>query len=149
MAAGRCRGSIAGVSPRVEPAVLRAMRTHAREAHPHEAVGALLGAGDTAVDYVRLENVSPSPASAFSVEPLELVRVEGDARDRGLALLGLFHSHPGGTASPSDSDRRGAWPGRCCWIGALRSDGSLELGAFPLDRGSLPPDRVDPQKRIV
>ena len=34
------------------------MTAHAREAHPMEAVGAVLGAGGVAVDYVRLENVT-------------------------------------------------------------------------------------------
>ncbi|MDA0934200.1 MAG: M67 family metallopeptidase [Planctomycetota bacterium] len=137
------------MSPRVEPGVLRAMTAHAREAHPMEAVGAVLGAGGVAVDYVRLENVSPTPASAFSVDPLDFVRIDGEARDRGLTLLGLFHSHPGGAAEPSDADRRGAWPGQCCWIGALRADGSIELGAFPLNGGSLAAGQADRQKRIV
>ena len=114
-----------------------------------EAVGAVLGAGGVAVDYVRLENVSPTPASAFSVDPLDFVRIEGEARDRGLTLLGLFHSHPGGAAEPSDADRRGAWPGQCCWIGGLRADGSIELGAFPLNGGSLAAGQADRQKRIV
>ena len=82
-------------------------------------------------------------------DPLDFVRIEGEARDRGLTLLGLFHSHPGGAAEPSDADRRGAWPGQCCWIGALRADGSIELGAFPLNGGSLAAGQADRQKRMV
>lgn len=135
------------MSPGVEPSVLRAMEAHAREAAPQEAVGAVLGTAERAVRYAPLQNRSGTPGVAFSVDPLELVRVDGAARDQGLRVLGLFHSHPGGRPEPSGIDRDQSWPGFACWIGALREDGSFVLCTHELQGCRLGPRPG--QKRIV
>jgi len=38
------------------------------------------------------------------------LRVEKDARARGLEVLGYYHSHPDHPARPSEYDREHAWP---------------------------------------
>jgi proteasome lid subunit RPN8/RPN11 len=37
-------------------------------------------------------------------------RVERDAAEEGLELVGFYHSHPNGAAEPSRVDRENAWP---------------------------------------
>jgi proteasome lid subunit RPN8/RPN11 len=115
------------------------MEIHARRAAPREAVGAVLGTAGRAVEYSPLRNTSGEPEHAFSVDPLELVQIEGAARDRGLQLLGLFHSHPGGRPEPSEVDREQPWPGQVCWIGAVRGDGAFVLGTHELEGCRLEP----------
>ncbi len=46
----------------------------------------------------------------FLIDPLDQLRVEKDARKRGLDVLGYYHSHPDHPARPSDYDRDHAWP---------------------------------------
>jgi len=46
----------------------------------------------------------------FLIDPLDQLRVEKDARARGLEVLGYYHSHPDHPARPSIYDRKHAWP---------------------------------------
>jgi proteasome lid subunit RPN8/RPN11 len=46
----------------------------------------------------------------FLIDPLDQLRVEKDARARGLEVLGYYHSHPDHPARPSIYDREHAWP---------------------------------------
>jgi len=61
-----------------------AIMAHAMVEHPRECCGAV-----TADGYLRLENVSPEPERAFDCD--EQV---ADLMARGVAILGLAHSHP-------------------------------------------------------
>jgi len=51
-----------------------------------------------------------SERNRFLIDPLEQLRVEKDARARGLDVLGYYHSHPDHPARPSEYDRDHAWP---------------------------------------
>lgn len=95
--------------------VLDQIRGHARETYPEECCGALLGTGHGSFARVtraqRLANSSPEMRERrFRVEPLEYLRLERQAEDLGLALLGFYHSHPDHPAAPSSNDREHALP---------------------------------------
>jgi proteasome lid subunit RPN8/RPN11 len=101
------------------PGVERAIRTHGREAYPHECCGALLGHDDVAVEAYALPNTtSEGPRRRFLVSPDDYRSTERRAAERGLTLLGFYHSHPdhparrGGcatTARPSTKSRSMPW----------------------------------------
>jgi proteasome lid subunit RPN8/RPN11 len=91
------------------------IRAHAAQSYPYECCGALLGAenGDGRVvqDLVMLDNHrDDSPRNRFLVFPGDVLRVEKAARERGLDVLGWYHSHPDAPARPSEFDRQHAWP---------------------------------------
>ena len=46
----------------------------------------------------------------YWIDPADLLRVQKSARDQGLAIIGIYHSHPDHPAVPSECDRRLAWP---------------------------------------
>jgi proteasome lid subunit RPN8/RPN11 len=46
----------------------------------------------------------------FLIDPLDQLRVDKDARARGLDVVGYYHSHPDHPARPSAYDREHAWP---------------------------------------
>lgn len=46
----------------------------------------------------------------FLIDPERHLAVQREARERGLAILGFYHSHPEGTALPSAEDREQAHP---------------------------------------
>ena len=60
----------------------------------------------------------------FELDPAALVGADRDARERGLELLGVWHSHPDRPAVPSRADLEGVWSG---WIQVLASvdDGTV------------------------
>ncbi len=91
------------------------IRTHAAESYPHECCGALLGrdreAGREVLDLFLLVNRrEDSPRNRFSITADDFRAAEKAAQQRGLELIGWYHSHPDHPAVPSEYDREHAWP---------------------------------------
>ena len=97
------------------------------------------GGGWRASRFRMLANLAVEPTLGFVVDPLELCSVDGEERDRGQRLLGLFHSHPSGDPRPSQRDRAASWPGIACWIAAFDRRGRFRLACLPLVGDRLPP----------
>ncbi|MFB6266605.1 MAG: desampylase [Halodesulfurarchaeum sp.] len=99
---------------RVDTAVHNALLDHAREAAPEEACGILAGDADTqavVTETFRTENVAPTPERTYEIDPEDQFAVLQEIEERGLDLVGFYHSHPHGPAGPSATDRAQAtWP---------------------------------------
>ena len=94
-----------------------AIRRHGEETYPHECCGVLLGQaeddGRTVTKTIRCENTrSDSPHNRYHIAPQELVRVQRQAREDGLEIVGFYHSHPDHPARWSQTDLAEAH-----WIG--------------------------------
>ena len=110
---------------------LDSIRRHGAREYPNECCGVMLGAANGDNKEVReiipLANLRHDPKRAqellpldelgresgrnrFLIDPLEQLKVEKDARARGLEVLGYYHSHPDHPARPSIYDREHAWP---------------------------------------
>jgi proteasome lid subunit RPN8/RPN11 len=88
---------------------------HGTRDYPHECCGALLGtdgaAGRTVRDLLPLSNRrADSPRNRFSITADDVRAAERAATERGLDLIGWYHSHPDHPARPSEFDREHAWP---------------------------------------
>jgi proteasome lid subunit RPN8/RPN11 len=106
-----------------------AIRAHGEETYPHECCGALLGrfvTGDAATgavgewvvsDAIRAGNTRTDSAhNRYQIAPVELVKIEREARSRGLDIAGFYHSHPDHPALWSSTDYEEAhWLG-CCYV---------------------------------
>jgi proteasome lid subunit RPN8/RPN11 len=92
------------------------IRDHGAKDYPHECCGAMLGTdGDGAGREVRalfplINRRDDSPRNRFSITPEDFRAAERAAAERGLDLLGWYHSHPDHPARPSEFDREHAWP---------------------------------------
>ena len=84
---------------------------HCNAGYPDEMCG-ILGGRDGRVEKVYcMTNARPGPVS-YEMDPEEQFRVMKDIREAGLAMVGMFHSHPGGHAYPSIVDvEKAYWPG--------------------------------------
>jgi proteasome lid subunit RPN8/RPN11 len=115
----------------VSPSEFNVMQAHAAREYPNECCGVLLGRAEGAkkvlLEAVPLRNLRHDPERAqellplddpnresernrFLIDPADELRVEKDARARGLDVLGYYHSHPDHLARPSNYDREHAWP---------------------------------------
>src|ERR1700694_2858119 len=98
-----------------------AIRAHGEETYPHECCGALLGHptpnGWQIEQAVRAGNTRTDSAhNRYQIAPLELVKIERDARQRGLEIAGFYHSHPDHPAQWSSTDLAEAhWLG-CSYV---------------------------------
>ncbi|MGA2989906.1 MAG: M67 family metallopeptidase [Candidatus Korobacteraceae bacterium] len=105
------------------------LRRHGEQAYPHECCGVLLGEingdGVRAVrEAVRCQNTRlDSPQNRYHIDPRELVRIQRQARERQLDIIGFYHSHPDHPAQWSATDLAEAH-----WIGCSYVITSVEQG---------------------
>lgn len=90
-------------------AVFQEIRTHGEETYPHECCGALLGRptpeGWRVETAIRAGNTRTDSAhNRYQIAPIELVKIEREARSRGLEIAGFYHSHPDHPAQWSATD---------------------------------------------
>ena len=98
----------------------RRMRAHLESGYPHEACGILIGEIDGDHKITRdlflasnawtVENERESQRNRFLIAPDDFVRADREAGQRGLDIIGFFHSHPDHPAMPSETDREFALP---------------------------------------
>ena len=89
--------------------VYDAIRVHGEETYPDECCGALLGRavhqGWQVAAAVRAGNTRTDSAhNRYSIAPVELVKIEREARRQGLEIAGFYHSHPDHPAQWSATD---------------------------------------------
>lgn len=103
---------------------------------PAEACGVLVGrSAPGLVDVLRVEagrNLSTSLAR-FDLDPGALVAADRRAREHGLAIVGIWHSHVDAPAIPSCADVEGAWEGWVQLIVSLGPGERAELRAWRIE----------------
>jgi proteasome lid subunit RPN8/RPN11 len=86
-----------------------AIRRHGEETYPHECCGVLLGCSADSVNVVaesiRAGNTRTDSAhNRYHIAPQELVKIQRLGRERGLDIVGFYHSHPDHPAQWSQTD---------------------------------------------
>lgn len=117
--------------------VYDAIRRHGEETYPYECCGVLLGrnlstqnsaegsqAVNEAEDAVRAGNTrTDSARNRYQIAPQELVKIQRMGRERGLDIVGFYHSHPDHPARWSKTDFAEAhWIG-CSYVITSVQDG--------------------------
>ncbi len=98
------------------PAPLHDAMRHAALASPDQEVcGLLLGKGLRVSTILPASNIAADPATRFEIDPNVLITAYKAARAGGPAIIGCYHSHPNGRASPSPRDAEAAEPGSV-WV---------------------------------
>ena len=91
------------------------MRAHAEAAYPDECVGAMLGMtgpdGKTVGLAMPLENSAEGSQQAFyQLSNESLLAADMAARQMGMDMLGIYHSHPDADAYFSETDLKHSCP---------------------------------------
>lgn len=129
------------------------MRRHAEEAYPHECCGVLLG--ELTGEEHRVTRVVPCPNTRknsehrYEIAPVELVRIQRDAREAGLEIIGFYHSHPDHGALWSDTDLENAhWIGCSYVITSVDKGRSRETRSFLLS-GTREEDKQFVEEQLI
>jgi proteasome lid subunit RPN8/RPN11 len=121
------------LSPRQRQQIIR----HAERTYPEECCGILLGTIDrqtnckTLTESLETQNAwnesviaalsdlaevmpsrrqeAASRRDRYWIDPQDLLKAQKSGRDRGLQVIGIYHSHPDHPAIPSECDRLLAW----------------------------------------
>jgi proteasome lid subunit RPN8/RPN11 len=138
---------------RINKAVYEAIRAHGEATYPHECCGALLGrstadgwqieasvkAGNTRTD---------SAHNRYHIAPVELVKIEHEARQLELSIGGFYHSHPDHPAQWSQTDFAEAhWLGCSYVITAVAQGRAAVTNSFFL-AGTTEEDKQFEQEQI-
>lgn len=92
------------------------MKAKAERAYPFECCGFIIGSHsndfEIATDLIPADNThSGEKRRRFYIDPLSYMRAERSAEQKGLSIIGVYHSHPDHPPIPSDEDKRHALPG--------------------------------------
>ena len=115
-----------------------AVRRHGEETYPHECCGVLLGrssdSGNTVEDAIRAGNTRTDSAhNRYHIAPQELVKIQRLGRERGLDIVGFYHSHPDHPAQWSQTDFAEAhWLGCSYVITAVEKGVAQQTNSFLL-----------------
>ncbi len=136
----------------VPRAVYLDLRAHGEETYPHECCGALLGRATSdgwhVESSVRAGNMRTDAAhNRYQIAPIELVRIEREARSRGLEIAGFYHSHPDHPAQWSSTDFAEAhWLGSSYVITEVAHGKAAVTNAFLLSGTTEEDKHFVPQK---
>jgi proteasome lid subunit RPN8/RPN11 len=87
------------------------MVSHVESTFPKEGCGLMIGSDGLVQEAVPLPNSYTGPQEDFFViDPKDLLRVDQESRERGLDVLGVFHSHPDCDAYFSKRDLENSCP---------------------------------------
>jgi proteasome lid subunit RPN8/RPN11 len=114
------------------------IRTHGEETYPYECCGVLLGSStpeaNEVAEVVRAGNTRTDSAhNRYHIAPQELVRIQRQAREQDLDIVGFYHSHPDHPARWSATDFAEAhWMGCSYVITAVENGSAAETNSFLL-----------------
>jgi proteasome lid subunit RPN8/RPN11 len=130
-----------------------AIRRHGEETYPHECCGVLLGRSaedaNTVEDAIRAGNTRTDSAhNRYHIAPQELVKIQRLGRERGLDIVGFYHSHPDHPAQWSQTDFAEAhWLG-CSYVITAVAQGAAQVTNSFLLTGTSEDDKAFQDEQV-
>ena len=127
----------------IRQAAVDGMIAAARAAYPEECCGLLIGqrpaeAAWRIEEAVAAKNVAPTPHhDRFEVDPALHLRLQRQLRSTGRAVIGHYHSHPNGRATPSAADLAAADDPGLLWLIVAMAEDQAGVAAFCLKAGAF------------
>jgi proteasome lid subunit RPN8/RPN11 len=130
--------------------VAQEIRAHGAETYPEECCGALLGRDATeegpreilgSLPLLNRREDSPhiecgmersTRRNRYEVSPQDVMQADKVAAERGLDVIGWYHSHPDHPARPSEYDRENAWPWYSYIIVSVQNGVAREMTSWRL-----------------
>lgn len=120
----------------IRPADLECLKKHTEACWPEEACALLIGQyvqnQHWIVNHVELaENIAENKSRFFEIDPASRVKVEMKILSEVDEIIGIFHSHPEGEATLSDTDLKNIREPGLFWLIANTASGKVkEFCAF-------------------
>ncbi len=113
---------------------------HAERDYPHECGGLLLGhfdaeTGKRVTETMPMENTADLETrhDRILIEPRDVMRAERYAREKGIDIIGYYHSHPDDEAIPSQFDLDHALPVWSYIIVSVRDRKAVDLRSWEME----------------
>ena len=118
---------------------LNEIRQHGERDYPFECCGLMLGrfaeGRKVVVETYPISNAREEEAkrNRFLIRPEELMRGEKFAREKGLDVVGFYHSHPDDRAVPSQYDLEHAWPTYSYIVVSVEQERAVDLRSWEME----------------
>ncbi|RXZ43199.1 M67 family peptidase [Crenobacter cavernae] len=129
--------------------VLDALHAVARAGYPHETCGLLIGQREEP-QYCRVHSMHPArnlnrerARDRYELDPADYLAAEQAARDAGLDVVGVWHTHPDHPAVPSETDRAAAWEGWSYLILSVSRDGVAAVTSWRLRGDAFEEEEIE------
>jgi proteasome lid subunit RPN8/RPN11 len=128
-----------------------AIHAHGERDYPYECCGLLIGrflqdGSKEVLEIYPISNAREEEAkrNRFLIRPEELLAGEGAAAQKGLDVVGFYHSHPDDEARPSGYDLDHAWPIYSYIIVSVREGQARDLRSWEMesDRSRFNPEEI-------
>lgn len=118
----------------IESAAWQTMVAHARAAYPKECCGIMTGHENKVTVAIPCKNVyQGDQKDRFEIDTADIHRVQRESREKGVDLIGFFHSHPDEGAYFSSTDLKNASPWHAHVVLSIRQGEFREAKAFRVD----------------
>jgi proteasome lid subunit RPN8/RPN11 len=123
---------------RLNGGVLTQIVAQAEDGFPCEVCGILIGRQSIGFvelfDVFQVLNLSVEDRrNRYEVDPSAMLAASVRARESGLEVVGIWHSHPNNPAAPSEADRIAAWAGWSYVIVSVTCAGIAEVRSWRLN----------------
>lgn len=99
---------------KIAKSAMEEIAAHAAEGYPNEICGIMISAPGSGVvtETRRVRNTIVDRArDRYNMDPVDQIRVQREADERGLEIAGYYHTHPDHPARASATDAAAAWSG--------------------------------------
>src|SRR6266513_2877668 len=136
-------GSASLAAMRIPRQIIDEMVAHAREDAPNECCGMIGGVDGSAARVYRSINAEASPLR-YSLDASDQFRIMREMEERGEELVGIYHSHTGSAAYPSQTDvNLAAYPDAVYVIVSLQDLENPEVKGFWIRDGQIEEAELD------
>ncbi len=119
---------------------LEEIKRHAEADYPHECGGLLLGhlaaeQSKTVIETFPMENTAAveTRSNRVLIDPRALMLADRQAREKGLDVIGYYHSHPDDEAVPSQFDLDHALPFWSYIIVSVRGKKAVDWNSWEME----------------
>lgn len=122
--------------------ILDKIIAHAQKEAPLEACGYLAGKNGIIVKHYALTNIDKSEEH-FSFDPKEQFETVRDARQNGLEMSAIYHSHPATPARPSEEDKRLAYDPNISYVIISLAERTADVKSFRIANSAVTPENIE------
>ena len=132
---------------RIRESSIKEIFTQGEREAPLEACGYLAGKDNVVIRVFPMVNIDKSEEH-FSFDPVEQFRVMREARNEGVDILGVYHTHPNSPARPSAEDIKLAYDSSAVYVIASLLPGLEKVRAYKILKGEVTEELLTVEKNV-
>ncbi len=135
---------------KIKKEAVEKIKKQGEEGYPYEICGFMLGNIDyqnnirECIEVYQVENQNKERANdRFEIDPKDYIKVEDYADEKGISIIGIYHSHPDHPDKPSQTDLMFAQPDMSYIIVSVEKGKVISWKSWELDKDKFKQEEVE------